>query len=133
MKTERDGMPSISPAVVLVADDEEPIAQALAMIIEEYGYAVVVATNGREALELARARRPALVITDLMMPFMGGAELIAALRADAARDGHLAPPVVLMSAAGNRFMEPAGADDLLPKPFDMRQIEALLARYLPQP
>jgi DNA-binding response OmpR family regulator len=123
----------MTPPMVLIAEDEEPIAQALAMIIEDYGYAVIVATNGKEALELARVHRPALIITDLMMPLMSGADLITALRADAARDSHRAPPVVLMSAAGSRFMAPAGADSILPKPFDMRQIEAILARYLPQP
>lgn len=131
--TERDGERAMSPPVVLIAEDEEPIAQALAMIIEDFGYAVVVATNGKEALELARVHHPALIITDLMMPLMSGADLIAALRADAARDNHHAPPVVLMSAAGGRYMAPVGADDTLPKPFDMRQIEAILARYLPRP
>ncbi|HKV84911.1 MAG TPA: response regulator [Ktedonobacterales bacterium] len=131
--TERDGEPRADAPVVLIAEDEEPIALALAMIIEDFGYAVVVATNGRDALAVARAKRPALIITDLMMPLMGGAALIAALRADAAQDGHQAPPVVLMSAAGRHYMDPVGADDILPKPFEMRQIEALLARYLPQP
>jgi DNA-binding response OmpR family regulator len=118
--------------VVLIAEDEEPIAQALAMIIEDLGYTALVATNGKEALALARAHHPALIITDLMMPLMSGADLIAAVRADAARNGHQAPPIVLMSAAGSRFMAPVGADDILPKPFDLRQIEAILARFLPK-
>lgn len=131
--TERDGEPREDAPMVLIAEDEEPIALALAMIIEDFGCGVVVATNGRDALEVARAKRPALIITDLMMPLMGGADLIAALRADAAHDGHHPPPVVLMSAAGGRYMDPVGADDILPKPFDMRQIEALLARFLPRP
>lgn len=121
---------SVASTVVLIAEDEEPIAQALSMIIEDYGYSALIAINGRQALELARAHHPALVITDLMMPLMSGAELIAALREDARRDDHAPPPMVLMSAAGRNYTAPAGADEVLAKPFDIRQIESLLDRFL---
>lgn len=122
--------PRVASRVVLIADDEEPIAQALGMIVEDYGYRSLVATNGLQALELARSQRPALVVTDLMMPLMSGAELIATLRADARREGQTPPPVVLMTAAGKVYSGPAGADAVLAKPFDIRQIEALLDMFL---
>lgn len=118
---------------VLIAEDEEPIAQVLAMIVEDYGYATLVAVHGRQALDLARARRPALIITDLMMPQMTGAELVMAIREDAAERGYQPPPVVLMSAAGSQYTDAVGADALLPKPFDIRQVEALLDRFLGAP
>ena len=116
--------------VVLIVEDEEPIAQALAYVVEGAGHTTVVAVNGRAALELALAHRPNLIITDLMMPQMSGQELIRALREtwQAAT-----PPIVLMTAAGPRYAEAAGADALLLKPFDLEQVEALLRRFLASP
>ena len=119
-----------SPAVVLIAEDEEPIAQAIAYIVEDLGYTPAVAIHGKQALELARAHRPALVITDLMMPQMTGAELIRALRQDAAQMKYAPPPIILMSAAGRQFIDTVQADAYLPKPFDVTEVEALLEQYL---
>ena len=119
-----------SALLVLIAEDEEPIAEVLAMIIEDCGYSTLVAVHGKQALEMASARRPALIITDLMMPQMSGAELVSAVRADAVAHGYAPPPILLMSAAGSRYTEPVGADAVLPKPFDIRQVESLLNRFL---
>lgn len=121
------------PALVLIAEDEEPIAEALAMLVEDCGYIPLVASNGRQALELARARRPSLVITDMMMPYMDGVELIASLRQDAALDAHAPPAIILLSAAGLRRMRAAGADAILSKPFDLNDLEGLLRRFLGPP
>ena len=74
----------MAPGLVLIAEDEEPIAEVVATVVEDAGYTPLLAAHGREALELARAKQPALLITDLMMPYLSGAELIAALRSDAA-------------------------------------------------
>lgn len=119
------------PPLVLIADDEEPIAEALSWIVEDLGYATVTASNGREALELARSRRPALLITDWMMPFLDGPGLIRALRQQAAQDGQTPIPMILLSAASKR--KPAGteADAFLTKPFNLEDLEALLHRFLP--
>lgn len=116
--------------LVLVAEDEEPIAAALILIIEDAGYTPLVAAHGRDALELTRERRPALVITDLMMPYIDGANLIATIRDDARRDHCAPPPMVLMTAAGMRRAEEAGADAVLRKPFNIEDVEALLHRFL---
>ncbi len=121
------------PFLVLIAEDEEPIAEAIALLVEDCGYTPLIANNGRQALELARTRRPALVITDLMMPYLNGDELIAALRSDASKDGHQSAPTILLSAAGLRRMQSAHADVLLPKPFDLDELEALLRRFLGSP
>lgn len=129
---EQENAQGVAGAVVLIAEDEEPIAQALSMIVEDYGYFALIAINGRQALEMARAHHPALIITDLMMPLMSGAELIATLREDAKRYDQTPPPIVLMSAAGRAYTAPARADEVLAKPFDIRQIEALLDRFLPR-
>lgn len=127
MMTESGHGPAL---IVLIAEDEEPIAQAIAYIVEELGFIPAVAIHGKQALELARTSRPALIITDLMMPQMTGAELIRAVRDDAERQHYLAPPIILMSAAGKQYIDSADADAFLPKPFDVAQVEALLDHYL---
>jgi DNA-binding response OmpR family regulator len=121
---------SAAPKVVLIAEDEEPIAQALAYLVEDAGYSPVIAAHGKAALEIALAQRPDLIITDLMMPQMSGKEFISALRA--ALDS-ATPPIILMTAAGRRYTDAAGANALLSKPFDLSEVEALLERYLGDP
>lgn len=119
--------------LVLIAEDEEPIAEAIAFLVQDNGYIPLIANNGREALQLARARHPALVITDLMMPYMDGDELIKALRADADLDNHVAPYTILLSAAGLRRMRNANADAILPKPFELDDLERLLLQFMGRP
>ena len=119
------------PPLVLIAEDERPIAAILRAVVADAGYEPAVATHGRQALELARERWPALVITDLMMPYLGGDELIAALRTEAEARGRAAPPVILMTAAGLHRAHLAGADAVLRKPFDLDDLETVLRRLLP--
>lgn len=123
--------PGTDPSLILIAEDEGPIAEALAFVVEDAGYRAVLARHGKEALGIARERPPALIITDLMMPHMSGSDLIAALRDDAIRDGFRAPPIILMTAAGGRFAGAASADAILRKPFDIGEVETLLQQLLP--
>ena len=123
------GVTQPASGVVLIVDDDRPIAEYVAAVVAEAGYTPVVATRGAQALELARAQWPALLITDLMLPFMSGGALIAALRA-AATEGQAAPPVSGMTAASPRHAWAAGAQAVLRKPFDLSALEALLTRYL---
>jgi len=116
--------------VVLIAEDERAIADIVRVVVEDAGYRPVLAAHGRQALEMARIEHPALVVTDLMMPHMTGAELIAALRADAAPDGGVRAPVILMTAVNPSQARVAGADAVLYKPFDLDALEALLRRFL---
>jgi CheY-like chemotaxis protein len=118
------------PVLVLIAEDEEPIAEVVATVVEDAGDTPLLAAHGREALELARAKQPALLITDLMMPHLSGAELIAALRSDAAASGHDPVPVILITAAGTAQARAAGADAVLRKPFELLELDALLRRFL---
>ena len=115
------------PPIVLIAEDEEPIALALSYIVEDLGYLPLIAAHGEEALELARLRHPALIISDLMMPRMSGREFITALRQSA---GATSPPIILMTAAGPAYLTDIDADAVLPKPFDIATVEALLQRFL---
>jgi CheY-like chemotaxis protein len=122
-----------APGLVLIAEDEEPIAEVVATVVEDAGYRPLLAAHGREALELARAQQPALLITDLMMPHLSGAELIAALRSDAAASGRAPLPVILMTAAGPAQARAAGADAVLRKPFELLELYALIRRFLEAP
>jgi len=112
-------------SLVLVADDEPAVLDALCGVLEDLGHEVVQARNGQEALELTRRRQPALVITDHMMPHLSGIELCRRLKADRL----LAEiPVLLLSGATDHGT-PA-ADAFLPKPFELAEFEALIQRLL---
>jgi CheY-like chemotaxis protein len=125
--------PSVDQFLVLIVDDDEPITDTLAYIVTEAGYRSEVALRGQQALALVRVRWPALLITDLMMPQMTGAQLIAAMRAEAATLGLPAPPCVLTTAAGERAVKAANPDAVLLKPFSIEEVEAILHRFLPPP
>ena len=118
------------PVLILIADDEEPIVEMLAAFVEDLGYTPLVAQNGQQALALAREHWPALLITDLMMPMLSGAELILSLRAEAAAHERAAPPIVLLTAGSARAASQLQVDALLLKPFDLDQLEQVIRRLL---
>ncbi len=115
---------------VLILEDEEPIAIALSLIIEDAGYAAIYSTDARKALALVQKHSPALILTDLMMPRMNGGQFVTALREQVARDGMPMPPIVVMTATDLRYAKEIGADAVLAKPFDLKTVEALLMRFL---
>jgi two-component system, chemotaxis family, chemotaxis protein CheY len=116
--------------LILIADDEEPIVEMLATFVADLGYTPLVAQNGQEALDLARQHEPALIITDLMMPIMNGADLILALRAEAAAKGRASPPIVLLTAGSKKAVSQLPVEVLLLKPFDLNQLEQVLRHLL---
>ncbi|MDB6142455.1 MAG: Two-component hybrid sensor and regulator [Pseudomonas sp.] len=81
---------------ILVVDDEYLIADILGYALEDEGYMVVKASNGQKGLEVLERERPALIITDFMMPVMDGLEFASAVRALPAVS-HL--PIILISGA----------------------------------
>lgn len=66
--------------VALVVDDSMVIRHTICRFLEERGYAVEIASNGREAMEIASRKLPGLIITDMQMPTMSGGEFITALK-----------------------------------------------------
>ena len=113
-------------ATILVVDDEAPIREFLALLLEDLGHEVRQAINGRQAVELASSKRPDLVISDVMMPLMSGPELCAWVK----RELRPAPPVILTSSAGRHLATNSPADAFVDKPFDIDEIEALVRRWL---
>jgi two-component system sensor histidine kinase/response regulator len=113
-------------SLVLIADDEMPTLEILAQVAEDLGYQVLEAHDGEEALTLARAHQPGLVLTDFMMPRMSGVALMRAIRADPQLSS---TPVVLMSAAQPEAWGEATA--FLAKPLGLDRVESVLTRLLP--
>jgi two-component system phosphate regulon response regulator PhoB len=115
---------------ILIVDDERPIRDLLEALLRDAGYATTTAVHGAEALALVAKSPPDLVIADVMMPVLGGAELCRRLKADPATR---AIPIVLMSAVTPYRSHPSGEDGFLPKPFDLDEVEALVDRWLTPP
>jgi CheY-like chemotaxis protein len=82
-------------ALVLVVDDEFGIVKLLEEVLTDEGHRVLIATNGQQALDRAAKEKPALVLTDFMMPVMDGATLVKAMATDSALKD---VPVVVMSS-----------------------------------
>src|SRR3712207_6220378 len=103
------------PRHILVVDDHSGVRDALRVVLEDAGYRVTTATDGRQALEYIAAERPVVVLTDVQMPVLSGTELRAHLLA---RVPSL--PVVFMSedpaVAGLAAVH--RADGYLTKPFE---------------
>ncbi len=108
---------------ILVVDDERAILRFVRAALEEQGFEAVEALNGRAALELAVAKKPAVILLDLGLPDMDGLEVLKRLRQWSSA------PVIVISARGDESDKIAGldrgADDYLTKPFG---VEELLAR-----
>jgi CheY-like chemotaxis protein len=111
---------------VLLVDDEHAILDALSGILEDEGFRVVTASNGREALARLAEAVPDVALVDVMMPLMDGRELLRELQADA-RFRRI--PVVLMSAVPQSILErdaPLTCADFFQKPFDLWKLLARL-------
>ncbi|MHB1006707.1 MAG: response regulator [Chloroflexota bacterium] len=113
-------------AKVLVVDDEEFIVDLLSLLLEDDGHTPLSAYNGRQALEIVRRELPALVIADVMMPIMGGEELVRAIKEDPLT---ASVPVILMSALGTLKARTL-ADDFVAKPFDLDLVRRAIHRLL---
>jgi CheY-like chemotaxis protein len=103
----------VSVRKILVVDDESNMRFLMRMVFEGEGFEVVEAHHGAAALErLQEDPRPDLVVTDLMMPVMGGRELVGRLRANPET---AEIPILVVSANANADVD--GADVVIQKPF----------------
>ncbi|MCC6130051.1 MAG: sigma-54-dependent Fis family transcriptional regulator, partial [Acidobacteria bacterium] len=107
--------PKDPKATILVVDDEKYQREALQVILEDEGYKVATAADGREALTRASELRPEIVLSDLKMPGLSGLDVIRALH-----EGPLPPRIILITAHGSveraREAHKLGAFDYMSKP-----------------
>jgi DNA-binding response OmpR family regulator len=116
---------------ILIIEDDPSILRGLQLNLGMEGYTVRSAIDGETGLQLAKTERPDVVVVDIMLPKMGGLEVIRELRRD---DPDL--PVLILSAKGQEADKVAGlqlgADDYMVKPFGLKEllarIDALLRR-----
>ena len=100
---------------ILIVDDEFGLAEMLREMLRESGYEVTLAINGRLAFEILGEGKVDLVLTDMMMPVMDGAELAAAMRND---DRHRDTPIIMMTSLPTARPQSDGLfNAVLRKPF----------------
>jgi len=119
------------PLRILVVDDEAINLKLVSRLLEMEGYEVITAQSGEASLRLIEQTPPDLALLDVMMPDMDGYELCRRLRQNPLTAGI---PIVMLTALVDendrlKGIE-AGADDCLPKPFNVELMHALLARLL---
>lgn len=116
---------------VLVVDDEPEVRGLLKAVLDFCTIPTVIATDGEEALHLARQIQPSLVLLDILLPGLGGLEVVKQLKADPATRGiPVIAVTVLDKREGLSRALRAGCDDFVAKPFDLKVLQEKLAKYI---
>lgn len=121
----------MAEARILVAEDDPVTARFVASLLEEKGYDVVMADDGESACRLARSTRPDVLLTDLVLPYRDGFDILRSLRADPElRDLR----IILVSMRDREedivYALESGADDYVVKPFNARELLARVRKQL---
>jgi DNA-binding response OmpR family regulator len=118
----QDAVKTITRARVMVVDDDRHLLSLLGEALETVGYEVILARDGVEALRLFHARRPDVLITDLLMPKRSGIELVLAIL-----QGHPDARIIAMSGLQGGFLEGGigvGVKHVFTKPFEISKLLA---------
>lgn len=115
---------------VLLADDDELLTSLLTFRLKKGGYTVFHASNGKEVKQYLTTDTPDIIVSDIMMPYFSGIELINYIRNDLS----LKIPIIIISSAGNEENVlnafELGANDFISKPFSPTELLVRLAREL---
>jgi CheY-like chemotaxis protein len=115
---------------ILIADDETSIRLTVGKLLAN-DYVVLEATNGEEAVEIAKLQKPDLILMDLIMPKMDGYAACSQIKADEATKGI---PVVILTAIGNelnkKFATEMGAEGYITKPFNIQELTDVITPLL---
>ena len=113
---------------ILVVDDEELLVKGIRFNLQNEGYDVISGSNGKEAVELAKAQNPDLIILDVMMPEMDGMTACGVIREFSN------VPIILLTAKADDMDKlmgfDNGADDYLTKPFNILELKARIRALL---
>jgi two-component system, OmpR family, response regulator VicR len=120
------------PYKILLADDDLVFREALEFRLRKDGFEVVCASNGNEGIELLVAERPELVVTDVLMPFMNGLEILKVAKTGV---GNNTPVIILTSIGLEATMTEAfrlGVDDFVTKPFNPTELMLRIHKIIRQ-
>jgi len=124
-------MPAQTPDTILVVDDQERNLQVVGTTLSAFGYEIMAATNGEQALERVKARTPDLILLDILMPDMDGFEVCEALKEIPETTGI---PIIFLSASDEKNMIvkalEAGGVDYVTKPFNQAELLARVRTHL---
>lgn len=115
---------------ILLVDDEPDLLEILSIRMESSGYEILRATNGQEALDIAKKVMPDLLILDVYLPVMNGDEVAKILKSD---EKYKKIPIILISATVKtlrRRINYSGADDCFTKPFDPEDFMITVNKHL---
>jgi len=119
------------PKKILIVEDNPQNMKLILMTLRRYGYNLLEATDGEEALKIAKGEKPDLIITDIQLPEIDGLEVTRRLR-QMPSFSHI--PIVALTAHAmkgdkEKIME-AGCNAYLPKPFNTRELPRVIAEML---
>lgn len=115
---------------VLIVEDVADVRAIMKILVKEYGYQVIEARDGFEAVEKTKQYHPDLILMDLAMPVMDG---LTATRIIRELKGFSDIPIVALTAYGNIYYEKAveaGIDEIIAKPLEFDNLQPLLNHYL---
>jgi DNA-binding response OmpR family regulator len=114
---------------ILIIDDDDRLRDTLSILLEQEGFRVLQAADGRRGLEQAFTQKPDLIVADLRLPGISGMEICKQIRA-----AHTTTPVIVLSAVGEEvdkvLLLEIGADDYVVKPFGTRELLARVRAVL---
>jgi two-component system cell cycle response regulator DivK len=117
--------------LILIVEDEPKNITLFRDLLRRFGYTTIEATNGRDGVNLAKARNPDLILMDIQLPVMDGLEATRILKLDAKTRNIpiLALTSYAMKGDRDKILQ-AGCDGYLAKPVDVREFLSTVARYL---
>ncbi len=117
--------------LILIVEDEPRNLTLLRDLLQVSGYKTIEATDGKQGVELAKSKKPDLILMDVQMPKMDGLEATRILKADATTSNIpvLALTSYAMKGDKERILE-AGCDGYLAKPIDIKELLKIVAEYL---
>lgn len=115
---------------IVLAEDNSVLSLLLKFRLEKEGYKLLIAVDGKQAIELIEEHHPEIILTDIMMPFVSGLEVISYVR----NKLNLQIPIIVFSSAGQEEIVlkafDLGATDFMSKPFSPHELVIRVKRLL---